>query len=313
MTPLSRLDEWKSRGLISPEQHTHLSGLVGGEPLSLYLELNLLLYAGVLAFVAGLGWTVATWSEKLGDVAVLTALSALLGACLWYCFTRAAVWSAEQTPSPNLAFDYVLYLGCLVWSIELAYIEHRFQMFVGQWDLYLLLTAAFFFFLTYRFDNRLVLSLALSALAGWFGITVSQWPARADAFYRHYAILYSLVVSGAGTVLRDRSVKAHLFSTYMHVAANVLFWALLAGVFEQKWSWWGAGLVAACAASLHWGVTHREFAFVAYAAFYGYVGFTTLLLRGVRDSTAVLGYFLVTGTAMLVLLVQIARRFGRER
>jgi hypothetical protein len=31
-----------------------------------------------------------------------------------------------------------------------------------------------------------------------------------------------------------------------------------------------------------------------------------------NDSTAILGYFLVTGIAMLVLLVQIARRFGRE-
>jgi len=106
----------------------------------------------------------------------------------------------------------VLYLGCLVWGVELAYIEHRFQMLSGQWNFYLLLTAAFFFFLTYRFDNRFVLSLALSTLAGWFGLTISRWSMHQDEAYRHYAMIYSLVVSGAGTVLRDRGVKAHFFT-----------------------------------------------------------------------------------------------------
>lgn len=313
MSTLTRLDDWKARGVISPEQHEQLAGLARGEPFSLYLDLNLLLYAGVLAFVGGLGWTVSAWSAKLGDAAVVAALSGLLGACLWYCFTRAAAWSPAQTPSPSLAFDYVLYLGCLVWGVELVYLEHRFQMFSGQWDLYLLLTAAFYFLLTYRFDNRFVLSLALSTLAGWFGLTVSRWSMHQDETYRYYAIVYSLVVSGAGTVLRDRGVKAHFFGTYMNVAANVWFWALLAGVFEQYWSWWVLGLAAACAASLHWGLSHRESAFVAYAAFYGYVGFTALLLRHVRSGTALLSYFLITGTGMLILLVQIARRGAKEQ
>ncbi len=63
----------------------------------------------------------------------------------------------------------MLYLGSLTWSVELGYIESRFHLLSGQWDLYLLATAVLFFFLAYRFDNRFVLSLALSSLAGWFG------------------------------------------------------------------------------------------------------------------------------------------------
>ena len=53
MTILTRLGQWKEQGKISPEQHAHLAGLSREEPLSLFLELNVLLYAGVLAFVAG--------------------------------------------------------------------------------------------------------------------------------------------------------------------------------------------------------------------------------------------------------------------
>ena len=95
MTILTRLEQWKEQGKISPEQHAHLAGLSRGEPFSLFLELNVLLYAGVLAFVAGLGWTISTWSQQLGDVLVLTVLSAILAACFWYCFSRAPAWSAR--------------------------------------------------------------------------------------------------------------------------------------------------------------------------------------------------------------------------
>src|SRR5580692_10880213 len=169
MTILTRLEQWKERGFISSEQHTFLAGLSRGEPFSLFLELNILLYAGILAFVAGLGWTVSTWSQQLGDVLVLTILTAMLAGCLWYCFSRAPPWSPGETPSPTLVLDYVLYLGSLIWSAELAYIENKFHLLSGQWDFYLLATAGLLFFLAYRFDNRFVLSLALSSLAGWFG------------------------------------------------------------------------------------------------------------------------------------------------
>jgi hypothetical protein len=55
----------------------------------------------------------------------------------------------------------------------------------------------------------------------------------------------------------------------------------------------------------------RQFVFVAYAAVYGYVGVSFLLVRNLTGATAVLSYFVVTGIAMLVALVLIARRFGR--
>src|SRR5580698_10079931 len=185
-TILTRLEQWKERGVISPEQHALLASLSRGEPFSVFLELNILLYAGILAFIAGLGWTVSTWSQQLGDVLVLTVLSLLLAACFGYCFARAPAWSRGQTTSPNLVFDYVLYLGSLVWSVELAYIESQFHLLSGEWDLYLLATAGLFFFLAYRFDNRFVLSLGLSSLAGWFGLRVSHWPSHQDAQYRQY-------------------------------------------------------------------------------------------------------------------------------
>jgi hypothetical protein len=313
MTILARLELWKEQSKISPEQHALLAGLSRGEPFSFFLELNILLYAGVLAFVAGLGWTVTTWSQQIGDVLVLTILSILLAGCFWYCLSRAPAWSPAETPAPSPILDYVLYLGSLVWSLELAYLEQRLHVLSGQLDFYLLATAGLFFFLAYRFDNRFVLSLGLSALAGWCGITISRWSPHQDAAYRKYALVYCLLVGVGGMLLQRRGLKSHFFATYLNIVANVLFWALLSGVFDRRgYGVWLLALLIACGASFAWGLVRRNFAFVAYAAVYGYIGVSSIFLRGVNDGTAVLSYFVVTGVAMLMLLVLIGRRFARS-
>ena len=313
MAIFARLDRWKEQGAISLEQHAFLTSLVRREPFSLFLELNVVLYAGVLAFVAGLGWTVTTWSQQLGAFVILTILTIILGACFWYCSSRAPAWSFGETSPPNLIFDYVLYLGSFVWCVELAYLENRFHVLSGQWDLYLLATALLFFILAYRFDNRFVLSLALSSLAGWFGLTISHWPSHQDAAYRQYALIYCFVLGVGGAILKRFGLKPHFFGTYLNVVANVFFWAVLSGVFErQNSAQWLLALVIGCGASLKWGLSHRQFSFVAYSAVYGYVGISSLLLRSMSDGATILSYFVVTGIAMLVGLILIARHFGRS-
>jgi hypothetical protein len=307
------LNHWRDKGVITPEQYARLDALSRREPFSVFIELNILLYAGVIAFVAGLAWTAETYSRQLGDVLVITVLSAILIACLWYCFSRAQPWSGAETPSPNLIFDYVLYLGALTWSVELSYLESRFHVLSGQWDTYLLATAAFFFILAYRFDNRFVLSLALTALAGWFGLKTSHWLGGNEDSYRTLAILYSLVTGLAGIALKRLAIKAHFFPTWLNLAANVFLVAVLSGVFKREGYWlWFLLLVAACGASLAYGVTRKQFSFVAYAAIYGYIGLSSVLLRGVNNVNELLTWFVITGIAMLALLFRIARRFGRE-
>jgi hypothetical protein len=152
----------------------------------------------------------------------------------------------------------------------------------------------------------------LSSLAGWFGLTISHWPSHQDAAYRQYALLYCLLVGVGGALLHHRGLKPHFFGTYLNIVANVLFWTLLSGVFNrQGYGLWFLALLIACGSSLTWGLKRRQFAFVAYAAVYGYVGVSSMLIRGATDVTFILSYFVITAIAMLLVLVQIARRFGR--
>jgi hypothetical protein len=313
MSALLALDRWKRAGTISEAQHDILAALVRRDRFSLFIELNALLYLGVLSLAAGAGWTIATYSARLGDLAILATLTAVFGASLYYCFTHTPPYSQEPVEAPGMAFDYVLYLGCLMFAVELGYVESRFHPFGADWDQSLLLAAAVFFALAYRFDNRFVLSLALSSLGGWFGVRVSHFGQLLSGSLRAYAIAYGVLVAGAGVVLQRAGIKRHFLEAYLHVAANVLFLALLSGVgARDEWPLYLLAVLALSAAAIVLGVRFSRFAFVAYGVVFGYAGVSARVLWNVESFSAGLAYFVVSGSLVILALVVLARRFGRE-
>lgn len=313
MTTLDRLRDWNQSGIITEAQYHTLAALVRNDRFSLFLELNAFLYIGVLAFVAGLGWTFQTYFTNLGDPFILATFSLLFAGCLYYCFSRAAPYSHGEVESSNLALDYVLYLVCLILSAELAYIEFRFHPFQGVWDHYLLFTAVTFAFLAYRFDNRFVLSLALASLAGWFGLRVSAFGFRSPDSLRTSALVYGALVAGAGTALYRAGIKPHFLEAYLHVAANAVFVAIVSGVREESTGalYLGA-LIVLSGAAIVLGVRFRRFVYLAYGIIYGYLGITYVVMDHVGSVKAILGYFVVTATLVVISLVVLARRFGRD-
>jgi hypothetical protein len=313
MRLVERLDKWKRSGLITPEQYVGLSALVRKDKLSVFIELNALLYIGVLSLVAGVGWTVQVYFANLGDAVILGTLSLALAGSMYYCFTRCNAYSNAAVESPSLAFDYILYAGCLLFSVQLSYIEFRFEILRDAWDYYLLVSAAVFFILAYRFDNRFVLSLALSSLAGWFGVKVSRFDFISDESLRISALSYGAIILTVGTFIYRQGIKRHFLETYLHVAANVIFIATLSGLAQRANTIFYLALLAMLGtASIVLGLRYRRFGFVVYGTIFGYIGISIEILRDVDSFTTALVYFVGTGSAMAVLIAILARRFGRE-
>jgi len=314
MTILARLEQWKESGAITSVQFDAISELVRKDRFSVFFELNALFYLGVLSFVAGVAWVIQTYLSTLGDTAILSGLTLLLCLSFSYCFSRALPYSPGQMESPNLAFDYVLYLGCLLFAVELAYLETRFHLMQSEWDYYLLFSSVLFFGLAYRFDNRFVLSLALSTLAGWFGLRISRFAFSYGESLRPYALVYGVLVASIGIWLHRCGIKKHFTETYLHIASNVLFGALISGIIVRESAWlYLMGLLGLAGIAIVEGVRFRRFAFVAYGVLYGYIGMSVRLLRDVRiDSTAALSYLIVSGMLVILSMILLARRFGSE-
>lgn len=312
MTTLERLAEWQAVGTITQAQHDTLSSLVRKQRVSVYAELSALLYLGVLSLVGGLGWTLRAYVANLGDAAILALLSAIVVAAFYYCFAKAGPFATTEVLSPNMLVDYVLYLGCLVLSAEIAYVEYRFQL-LANWHHHLLIVSVIFGALAYRFDNRFVLSLALSSLAGWLGLRISGVEIVSADPLRMTALLYGAFVAGMGTWLSRQGIKAHFLDVYLHLAANVVLAALASGTGEPGMglAYLGA-LLSLCSASIALGIRYRKFAFVTYGILYGYGAISFRLLPLIGDPAVIFLYGIVSGTLVLVALVVLARRFGRD-
>jgi len=314
MTTTERYVEgWRAKGAITPEQAHILTALVRKERFSVFLELNALLYLGVVVFVAGVGWTVREHFTNLGDPAVIVSLAAVFAACLFYCFTRGASYSPAQVPSPSFAFDYVLYLGCLVFAVELGYLQVRFQLLEASWDAYLLASAALYFALAYRIDNRFVLSLGLSTLAAWFGVRFSYLGFFIAGSMRQVALAYGVVAALAGVWMYRLDIKRHFLDTYLQVGVNAVLIALTSGAIASETSGvWLLALLAACGLAIERGIHYKRFSFVVYGVIYGYIGISAQLVRDTHDDTLLLAYFVVSGLAVVMALVVMSRRVGRE-
>ena len=310
---LDYLDKWLAADAITAAQHSAISAIVRKQRVSVFVELNAFLYLGVLAFAGGLAWTARTYSDSWGDLAVLVPTTALLVSSLFYCFSRVPLYSRAHVPAPNVVFDYVLYLACLVFAIELGYVEYRFELLRAQRDTYLLLSSVLFFAAAYRFDNRFVLSLAIASLGGWFGVRLSHTVFVGAAALPTYALIYGLVVAALGVALYRVSIKTHFLDTYVHVATNVVLGALVAGVAQGDTRvLWLAGLIGGSAASVIGGIRLRRFAFVVYGVLYGYVGVSSEWLRHVNGARSTFGYFIVSGVTVVAGLLMLARKVGRD-
>ena len=309
---VERLSRWKEEGVITPVQFERLGTIVRKDRVSVSLELNVLLYLGVLSIAAGLLWTVRTHFTNLGDTAVVLALSVIVALCVWYCVSRAQPYSPGEVESPTPIFDYVLYLGCLVFAIELAFVEMRFALLKDAWDTYVLVSAGVFFAAAYRFDNRFVLSLALSTLAAWFGIKLTRFGFGSADSMRASALVYGALVAGTCLTLQRLAITPHFVETHLHQAATAAFIALTSGVTSGNTGFFYLiGLLMLAAVSIAHGIRRREFAFVAYGAVYPYIGISLKLVQRLSGTTA-MAYGVVSGSAMVIAIVYVARRFGRE-
>lgn len=314
MTTLEQLAAWKAVGVITPEQHASLTRLVRHERFSLYVEIHAFLYIGVVSMVAGFVWTFRDSLANLGHAAILSLFAALIGASFYYCFTRGEPYSNDEVEQPSLVFDYVLYFGCLMFSGMLAYLEAQMGVF-GGWETHLLLASIVFGALAYRFDNRFVLSLALSTLAAYLGLTLNLFDAleTTDTHrLRIYAMGYGMFVAAFGYALYRQDIKRHFLDVFLHLGANTFLLATLTGVPGGQYGYLYLALLLPLAAALiYLGIRFERFAFVAYGTLYGYAGISARILNELRSVTGGLFYLVITGSIVVVALVIMARRFAR--
>jgi hypothetical protein len=312
-----------AEGHISAGSLQRAEGLEADRLFSLYWELRLLLYLGVLLLTGGLGILVYKHIDSIGHQAVLAFIALVTLGSFYYCFRKKAVFSWEKVRSTDSFFDYVLLLGCLSLLIFVGYLQYQYGVFGDHYGLATFLPMLVLFASAYYFDHQGILSLAITNLAAWAGIAITPLTMLKEGNFADHrlisiGLLLGAVLLVAGHVTLKRRLKAHFEITYTNFGLHLFFIAALAGLFtyDSTYLFWFIGLAAFAYYCYTRAMARGSFYFVLMIVLYAYIAVCYVVVRlliaiDARDlSPVILGlmYFIGSGIGVGALLVHLNRQ-----
>ena len=289
--------------------------------VSVRFEIRALLYAGVLLLTSGVGLLVKEHRQDIGPWAIAGAIALAAVACLVWVIRNAAPFSWGAVPSPNVAFDYVLLLGLLLFASDLAYVEVEFTLLGPKWRPHHLLVVGVVYLLgAYLWDSRTILGLALTTLAAWRGVSISliqgSLPAVNMGNLRVNAVVLGALYVAAAALSVRLERKAHFEEVFANAGLLLLLGGLVSGVFgsELNWGVWLAALLVVAGLVMWLSFPLGRSLYFAQGIVAVYVGLLRLLFEPFRHHVSGLPFFLaaVLGLGALVLILAAHRRM-RER
>ena len=309
---VSAIARLRADNVLSAPQATLFNRVARRHLVSVRFEIRLLLYVGVLLLTSGVGVLVVEHQKEIGPLAIAGALT--LGAllCLAWVVRTAPPFSWRQVQSPNVAFDYILLLGVLLFASALGYVEAQFTVLGERWAHHLLVVGVVYFLSAYRWDSRTVLGLALTTLAAWRGVSMSLRAAsslgigHADDL-RANAIVIGLIYIALAVLSARLERKSHFEDVFGNTGLILLLGTLVSGVFDAApWGIWLAALLAVAAAVMWLAFALGRSLYFAEGVLAAYLG----LLRPLFHMGSSVGFLLAAllGAGALALIIMAHRR-----
>lgn len=313
-----------SKEFVTPEQHNEIKKYWQLGIFSINTELLFFLYVSVLLFTSGVGIVVYKNIDTIGHIAILAVNFILMLVCFYLSFKKAIGFSKKEVVFDNPIYDYLVLAGSILGCIFIGYIQYQYAIFGKDFGLVSLFSAAFCFVIAYYFDNKSVLSIAITAMATFIGITITPKTVLANEVYSNPQLSYYGLALGAVLILimeytiREKA-KDHFHIVYATFALNLIGICCIAGLLEDYW--YVFVFLMALAIYYFYKVSHQiasTFLFV-FTLLYGYVGINIFLGRliMITDSSDIIMLFIyllpfyVIG--FIFLFIRLIQKFNKEK
>lgn len=294
------LHELKEKQFLTEKQFSTLSSIYSGERISVYYDLRIVLYLGVMLFSTGVGILVYKNIGDIGHLLSIIALFILAGICFYYSIRFAPRYSNQKTTGPTPYYDYIVLLFCLLFISLLGYLQFQYELFDEGMGETTLVTTVLFVYCAYRFDHLGVLSLAITAFASFWSISISpqSWYEgnfSETANLHNTAIIFGAVLATVAILLDRKNIKPHFTFTYVNFASLIYLGGSISGLFiDEGWSLlYAIAVYAGCAATAWYAHTEKSFLFLLYAFIAAYIATTYLLTYVLPDDVLVWSFYMI--------------------
>lgn len=310
------------RGLISSRSIENIRKEGSLKNCSIFWELNLLLYLGVLFLASGLGMLVYTKMNHIGHLTVIAFIGLFSVVSYIYCLRKKLPFSTAKVQSKSVAMDYLLVLSCLCFLIFIGYCQYEYKFLGREWGLVSFVTTIFLFFTAYLFDHLGILCLAITNLAAWAGIVVSPTGFVENQFASVRVIAAGIALGVlfvlAGKLSRRRLIKAHFAFTYINFGLNFIYLFCIAGLmtYSRYFFLWLPLIAIAGWFMYKEALTQKSFYFLLMIVLYSFFGFSLFVLDlpiwGLFEPYGfymICFYFIGTGAGLVYLLIKMNQKF----
>lgn len=309
----------------------HAEGLISGISLekinvkrdnklfSVHWEIKTLLYLGVLLLSGGLGILVYKNIDSIGHQAILLFIATVCAGSFLYCYKHKLPYANGKVASPNSFFDYILLLACCTFIIFIAYLQYQYNLFGSRYGLATFFPMLVLFFSAYYFDHTGILSLAITNLAAWLGLTVTPLEILTANDFNEGTLILTGIFLGVllllmGHATRQKNIKRHFEFTYDNFGTHILLISCIAAMIHYSlwYLLWFLLLLAIVYYFYTKAINIKSFYFILIITLYTYIATSYVVLNllflvdGSGMAQLYIGflYFIASGIGLVLFLIR---------
>jgi len=315
------------KNLITENQYQEITTYRNLNIFSLNAELKLFLYLSVLLFTSGIGIIIYENIDTIGHIAILSILLIVIGVCFYFCFKNSKGFQKSQAVFDNPVLDYLVLAANILTCIFIGYLQFQYETFGTHYGLATLVPTLVSFFCAYYFDNKSVLTIAVTGLAAYVGFSVTPQDVfnHNSALYASQSLSYSAIMLGVLLILWTIysfkiNLKTHFALVYLTFALHIISVASISNMYDYELIWLFFAATLAVSSVYFYKISHqlKSISLYVFMIIYAYAGLNIFIFRIFEkiDFSNLWEIFIVLlpvyFVGSIVLFIKLIKNFNKE-
>ncbi|MBL7917839.1 MAG: DUF2157 domain-containing protein [Bacteroidia bacterium] len=272
-------------GILSEQETASINSFEKNKTISVHWELRTILYLGILLFISGISVLVYQNIDTIGHQAILAFILLACGGGFYYSIKMRKPYTHTEVKHESPFPDYAILSACLLLGVFVTYLQAIYNVFGYNYGLATFIPAMVYLSCAYLFDHKGVLSLGITGVSAWAGLSVTPMELLKHNDFSSLSIIITGIIIGAvfaaaGYISVKKEIKSHFAFSYNNFALNILFVATLSALFTLSLKPISFILLAGITYYyIVYAIKHKSFLFLLLSVVYGYIGLTYSLFN----------------------------------
>jgi hypothetical protein len=312
------------RGFITQSQFEEYKEHKSKGIFSLNAELLFLMYLAVILFTSGVGILIYQNIDSIGHLAIISTVLVLIVVCFYLSYKKAKPFSIQETKFESPIYDYIVLTGIILTCVLFSYIQFQYEIFGSDYRLVSLFSALASFVVAYFFDNRMALSIGLTGLTTFIGLTLTPNKIFENEFFSNPVLSLTGVALGVLIILwaiyaSKNNIKKHFYFVFYTFAQHLIGICCIAGLTQYKSYNWILYIPFIIGLTYYfYKISYRylETSFFVFTILYGFIGFNTLLIQ-LFDNSSLFEFLIMFSPfyfiGSIVVFISLVKKFNKEK